>query len=330
MTQPLALYYQEPDPDRWFRFDRYPRRVIRRIVRGAHRPGGQMRVFLNLCAGLDRLGTQYRINDFRYARRNPAMPVGIVGKPHLLYEHAWRNPILLGASVMSHPLADPGMLERFPIRRVLVQGEWMRAMCEPMWGDKVRSCPVGIDTERWAPQPGAAADFDVLVYDKVRWEHARYEAELIGPVVERLRARGLRVATIRYGHYREEEFEALVRRCRSMVFLCEHETQGFAYQQVLSCGVPVLAWDRGGYWQDPEYYPERVKFAPVSSVPNWDGRCGERFLGPEDFEQALERFWPGVEASRYAPREFVLENLTLERCAKDYLGQWAGAFGTGA
>ena len=35
-----------------------------------------------------------------------------------------------------------------------------------------------------------------------------------------------------------------------MVFLCEHENQDIAYQQALACGVPILAWDRGGYWQD--------------------------------------------------------------------------------
>ena len=43
-----------------------------------------------------------------------------------------------------------------------------------------------------------------------------------------------------------------------MIFLCEHETQGIAYQQALSRNVPILAWDRGGDWQDPTYYPERV------------------------------------------------------------------------
>jgi len=289
-----------------------------------------MRVFLNLCAGLDRLGVAYGVNDFRRALRNPTMPVGVVGKTHVLYEHRWQNPILFGASTMSHPLADPTLLERLPIRRVLVQGLWMQMMCQPIWGDKVRSCPVGIDTDRWSPRETQVKDFDVLVYDKVRWKHEEYQRELIDPILERLRARGLKVATIRYGYYREEEFEALVRRCRSMVFLCEHETQGFAYQQVLSCGVPILAWDRGGYWQDPEYYPDRVKFEPVSSVPNWDERCGEKFSGLGEFSNALGRFWTGVEAGSYAPRDFILENLTLERCAADYLRNWNEAFGLGA
>ena len=52
-SRPLNLFYEEPDPDRWLPLDRYPRRLIRRIVRGPFQPGGTMRVYLNLRAGLD-------------------------------------------------------------------------------------------------------------------------------------------------------------------------------------------------------------------------------------------------------------------------------------
>jgi hypothetical protein len=54
-------------------------------------------------------------------------------------------------------------------------------------------------------------------------------------------------------------------------------TQGIAYQQALSCGVPILARDRGGHSQDPSYYPHKVIFSLVTSVPYSDGRCGRRF-----------------------------------------------------
>lgn len=325
----MHLFYEEPDPDRWLPGDRLPRRMLRRLLRGRPRPGGQKLVFLNLCAGLDRLGVAYRINDYKAARRSAGLPVGIVGKPHLLETRPWPNPILFGASIMSHPLADPGLLDRHPsIRRILVPGEWMRAMCEPWWQDRVQVWPVGIDTERWLSAPDDRREFDFLIYDKVRWEHDRYERELLAPVGDALRARRLSFTTIRYGHYREEDFHALLGRCRAMIFLCEHETQGLAYQQALSCGVPLLAWDRGGPWQDPEYYPGRVNFGPVSSVPYWDERCGVKFGGAADFAPALERFLGEARAGRFHPRDFILENLTLERCALRYLDHWEAAFGS--
>ena len=326
---PISLFYEEPDPDRWLPFDRYPRRLFRRLARGPRRPGGQERVFLNLCAGLDRLGVPYTVNRYRQARRDPALPVGIIGKPHVLDRLPWRNPILFGASVMSHPLADPTLLMRRPsIHRILVPGEWMRRMCEPYWGELVHPWPVGIDTTAWAPAPAAERDLDVLLYDKVRWDHDRYARDLIGPVRTHLAARGLRVAELRYGFYREEDLAALLRRCRAMVFLCEHETQGLAYQQALACGVPILAWDRGGFWQDPEFFPDRVRFGPVSSVPYWDPVCGETFKDDATFASSFDMFWANLAAGRYHPRDYILAHLTLECCASAYLKHWESAFGS--
>ena len=62
--------FEEPDPDRWVPFDRYPRRLVRRLWRGPWQPSGHMRVFLNLMTGLDRIGIPYRVNDYRHMRAN--------------------------------------------------------------------------------------------------------------------------------------------------------------------------------------------------------------------------------------------------------------------
>jgi glycosyltransferase involved in cell wall biosynthesis len=328
VTEKLNLFYEEPEGDRWLPFDRYPRRVIRRMVRGKPRVGGQQRVFLNLCAGLNKLGVEYRVNDYRHIQRHPEELACIIGKPHVLDKIPWKNPILFGAAVFSHPLSDPGLLKRLPIRKILVPGEWMRKMCEPYWGDKVAAWPVGIDTERWKPFSEKqkaetlkteikATDF--LFYDKVRWEHEGFESSLIQPIRDELSQRGLSFQEIRYGFYEEDEFERQLHRCKAMIFLCEHETQGIAYQQALSCGVPILAWDRGGFWQDPEFYPHKVKFEPVSSVPYWDERCGIKFRDAAEFPEKLGQFLERLNAGVFKPRDFILENLALEKCAQSYV-----------
>jgi glycosyltransferase involved in cell wall biosynthesis len=195
----------------------------------------------------------------------------------------------------------------------------MRKMLEPHYGDKVLAWPVGINTEQWAPVPLECKDIDILLYDKVRWEHDRYENELIAPIKSCLEQRGLKIAVIPYGSYLEEEFHSLLARSRAMVFLCEHETQGIAYQQALSCEVPILAWDRGGFWQDPSYFPHKVKFTPVSSVPYWDDRCGVKFKDISEFPTKLEEFLDKLKAQSLAPRDYILENLTLEKCAQQYI-----------
>jgi hypothetical protein len=315
----LNLFYLEPDVDRWLWFDRYPRRIVRRLLRGKSRPSGHGRTFLNLCAGLNRIRVPYRLNDFSFARKHSKALVCIVGKSFLLDKIEWENPILFGPCGYSHPVDDPQLPERLPVKRVLVYGPWEKEMCEPYWGKTVEFWPVGIDTDMWQPSPDKGKTVDVLIYDKVRWKHDSYETDLIRPIRTLLRKSGRSYLEMRYGCYREEEFRLALTRCRVMIFLCEHETQGIAYQQALSCGVPIFAWDRRGPWQDPSYYPHKVIFSPVTSVPYWDERCGDRFSGLAEFEARWPLFWDDAQRGRFVPRDYVLENLTLEKCARDYV-----------
>ena len=311
----LNLFYeQSPKRDRRFPFDRYYQ-YLKLYLRRGFSPCGQTRVFLNLRHGLKLVGVPFRVNDYAYARRHPGELVCILGKENVLNKVAWENPIMYGPNVYDHPTDDPTLLERLPIRRILVPSEWYPRMCEPYWGDLLTEWPVGIDTRRWSPAPAREKDVDVLVYNKVLWDYEERERDLLEPIRADLAARGLRTAEIRYDYYREGRFHALLKRCRALLFLSAHESQGIARLQAQACGLPVLAWDPGGYWPDPNYYPHKVKFAPVTSVPHWDGRCGVRFRSYEEFPAALDEFLPKLDAGEFAPREFVLESLTLEKCA---------------
>jgi len=320
--KPLNIFYNEPDPDRWLPYDRYPRRLVRRIVRGKPKWGGVQQVAFNLLKGLDKLGVKYRFNDYGHIKRHPEEIACIVGKPHVLFDREWKNPVIFGSGIYSHPLACPNLFEKYPnVKRFLVPGEWMRLMFEPYYHDKVLAWPTGIDTEQWSPFEGAAKQFDFLIYDKVRWEHERFDQELIAPIKDILGKHSLSFQFISYGQYDHNELIEKLKNSKAVIFLCEHETQGFAYQQILSTNTPILAWDRGGYWQDPQYYPKIVKFSPVSSVPYWAERCGIKFTGAGDFENNLETFMKNLDT--FAPRDYIMENLTLEKCGQLYLDIYA-------
>lgn len=323
---PLNLFYEEPDPDRWLPFDHYPRRLVRRFVRGPARPGGMMLAFLNLVAGLDQLGVAYRINDYRHIRAHPGELACLFGKIHVLDKVPQGTPILFGTSIYSHPNDDPELPRRRPIRQVLVPSPWVQRMFQQVWPGIVSVWPTGIDTARWTPDPAVTRDIDVLLYDKIYWQRERYERALIEPLMAELRRRGLRVAVLRYGSYREEDLLDYGKRARAMVFLSRHETQGIAAQQVMASDVPLFAWDAGGLWQDPKYAPHRVAFGPVSSVPYWDDRCGVKFMDETDMLPAFDAFWRGVEKGAYAPRQMILEGFTLEARAADYV-RLAGLYG---
>ena len=136
-----------------------------------------------------------------------------------------------------------------------------------------------------------------------------------------LRKQGYSWQVVRYGKYPQggvDTFHKMVRDSRAMLFICENETQGIAYNEVLSLGVPILAWDRQ-QWFDPERFRFGLDFVPASSVPYWDERCGVKFRGIEDLPEQLGQFMELLRAGRFAPRDYVLEHLTLEHCAKLYL-----------
>ncbi|MCX2431359.1 hypothetical protein [Pedobacter sp. GR22-10] len=316
----INLFYSEPDPDRWIKFDRYPRRWIRRILRGKPKPGGVMMVALELIKGLELLNIPYRFNDYKYAKQHPEELIGVIGKPHLIFERRFKNPILFGAGVFSHPIECPDLFQKYPnVKKILVPGEWMKEMCEPYYGNQVKSWAVGIDSNLWASTNNKPKEYDFLIYDKVRWNYESLKDELINPIYKILKEKNLSYHIIKYGNYIPSQLRDMIEMSKAVIFLCEHETQGIAYQQILSTDTPIFAWDRGGFWQDPYYYPEKVKFQPVSSVPYWDNRCGLKFRDINQFNELLPQFLDQLQNHNFEPRQYILENLTLKICTQKYV-----------
>lgn len=279
-----------------------------------------MRVFLNLRAGLDRIGAPYRLNNYRYVRNNPEDLVSLIGKPHLLTRFSAQTPILFGTSIYNHPIDDELLPARQLIRQVLVPSAWVQQMFSKVWPKLVSVWPVGIDTLRWAPSASKAKDVDVVVYDKIYRQRDDHQRMLIEPLMAELQRRGMVVEYLRYGSYAEPELLMLSRRARSMIYLSHHETQGIAVEQMMAAGVPVLAWDPGGEWQNLEYLLRGVRFGPVTSVPYWDDRCGVKFTNAADFVPAFVRFWEKVKSDSFNPRGMILDNkLTLEEAAEAYV-----------
>ncbi len=318
--KPINLFFEIPDGDRWLRFDRYPRRVIRSIVR-RNQPvaGGYRRSFRELKFGLERLGVPFRLNDYRYIKRHQDELACVYGYPHVLEKFSSDIPILFGAGGYSHPLENPNLLKTNNIKGIIVKGNWMVEMYRPFCGDVVYEWAAPIDVEKWSSPPTLKKDIDLIIYDKVRWDYEHYSKHLIQPIIKFIESRKLTVKTLRYGYYVESQLLDLAQRAKAMIFLCEHETQGLAYQNVLAANVPIFAWDRGGFWQDPKYFPNLVKFEPVSSVPYWDNRCGEKFQDLGQFQTGFDLFFNRVLNNHFSPREFIRQNLTWSDCTNRYL-----------
>lgn len=315
----LHLFYEEPEIDRWFRGDLWFRKIARRIIRGPSPIGGVQRWFVNLRDGLDKLGVKFVVNDYVSLRNCPGATAYVIGKPHVLTKIPQGHPIVFGPGVASHPSITPEIYS-LNVRLLIIPCDWFREMYTKVLETPIPTVvwPAGIDTELWAPQTSAERR-RFVVYDKIRWNRTEYEETLLKPILTKLKDEDIPVSYIKYGSYREKDYHDLLSSAQAMIFLCEHETQGFAYMQALSAGVPIFAWNRRGKLIDPSVYPSLVDFEPVNSVPYFNESCGMEFIDYVQFENRFELFKTSVNSGRFNPRAFIVENFGLAKQARAFM-----------
>jgi len=89
--------------------------------------------------------------------------------------------------------------------------------------------------------------------------------------------------------------------------LTKTESQGIAYQEILSMDVPCFVLDKD-VWDDYSGWS-----FPGTSVPYFDRRCGEKQKSITEFLSFYQR------VDQFSPRSFVIENLSLTKQAKEYV-----------
>lgn len=271
--------------------------------------------FRNLKRALEQAGLDVRVNDFNYARSNPQQPVGISGHADVYNRVLLPNPAVFGPGYVPPPDSIDAVTRGTNIRIFTQPSEWPCQILRPRLGDRVQPFFAPIDLNDWPDRSAGPKTHDVIIYDKIRWHRDHMVPRLLQRLQRHLEARGLSHVVLRYGEHPLAQFRTALKDGQVLAFLCEHETQGLAYQEAMASGLPVFAWDEGKLVD-----PHEIKAAPdgftVSSVPYFDARCGMTFTEAE-LENRFDSFWAARDS--YAPRDFVAEMLSPERAAKTYL-----------
>jgi hypothetical protein len=178
--------------------------------------------------------------------------------------------------------------------------------------------PVGIDTDQFRPRGESRRTRSprALVYYKLR------ATDDLNAVLTALQARGVPFRLVVYGWYTEREYVEALAEADFVVWLGRQESQGIAFQEALACDVPALVCDATRFSQEVVGYPFEAaadRFH-VTSVPYFDSRCGDRIETLGDFGNDLDRFLQRL--GDFEPREYVLENLGLEKQAKEFVDLW--------
>lgn len=113
--------------------------------------------------------------------------------------------------------------------------------------------------------------------------------------------------------YNEEDYLKYLQDSKYGIILDAHESQGFAIEEALSCNVPLIVWNVSTMSQE-----EGINYPPVpaTSIPYWNEKCGETFYKENEFQSKYDKFINNLYT--YKPREFILENVGLEKCADNF------------
>lgn len=177
----------------------------------------------------------------------------------------------------------------------------------PELAGRCASWPAGVDSAWWAPD-GARDSRRVLVYEK---QQDRQIGPIVGYVRE-LNRRGFDVTVLQYGSYLPAQYRELLRRSSFMIGFSEGESQGIAWSEAWSTGVPTLMWNQTMVtYRHPR--ASRRQFRS-SSAPYLTEACGSFFWSREEFPLVLDRFLESL--PMYRPREWVLEYLSDEASAR--------------
>jgi hypothetical protein len=114
--------------------------------------------------------------------------------------------------------------------------------------------------------------------------------------------------------YSEEEFISYLQDTKYAIWVGSAESQGFALEETLACNVPILVWNVTSITQEyGQCYPHHT----ASTIPYWSDDCGEVFYNKDDLPSTYDLFLSKLD--QYHPREFILNNLSVEKCKQKFL-----------
>lgn len=304
------------------------RRILRYTKRNLYREqvrSGFYTWFLALVNSLKLIGCDVRVNNFTAARKRPHYPIGLVGYSSIINKIDLPNPRIFGPGDFGTPPPASVAVAADPRFKKLIQpSDWSIAMYRPFCGDKLLKWFAGIDTKKFPDLSKERKDFDFIVYDKIRWYRDERIPSILNRIIRHLDEMGHSYTVLRYGRHHHSQYLHALRRSKAMIFICEHETQGLAYQEAMSCNIPVLAWDEGEL-VDPTLTAYVNTHMEVTSVPYFDDECGMKFK-MANFEQICDEFWQKL--SSFNPRHYVENNLSPELSATHYLAEYAQLLST--
>ena len=264
---------------------------------------GPHKVIDNLIKSLEQENIDYAINEEKYEHNFLVQYDSTAHEKHSKIE---QDTTIIGPQVWLFDGYGQFLIQNQNYyKKIIAPSDWVKNKFHTKFKlpeDKVAVWPVGIETF----DNTRDITYDCLIY------HKRRSDQELDQVKKFLEERNLTHLVLQYGSYDEEGFRHLANQAKFCFLINGTESQGIAVQEIMSLGVPIIAWDIKT-WEDqgPEWS------VPATSVPFWDERCGEKFYDFNEMEKTFDKFYATID--KYNPKEFVKDTLSFECSVKTLL-----------
>ena len=264
---------------------------------------GPHKVVDNLIKSLEQEKIEYAINEEKYEHNFLVQYDATAHEKHSKIE---QDTTIIGPQVWLFDGYGQFLIENQNYyKKIIAPSEWVKNKFITKFNlpeDKLAVWPVGIEEFNNIREP----NYDCLIYFK------RRDQSQLDAVKNFLVNNGLSYRMVEYGTYGEDGFKQLVNSAKFCFLINGTESQGIAVQEIMSMGVPIIAWDIKEWLDQGEAY--RV---PATSIPYWDERCGEVFFNIEDLEVTFSKFYATLD--QYDPKAFIKDNLSFKCSVKTLL-----------
>ena len=264
---------------------------------------GPHKVVDNLIKSLDQEKIDYTINEEKYEHNFLVQYDATAHEKHSKIE---QDTTIIGPQVWMFDGYGQFLIQNQNYyKKIIAPSEWVKNKFITKFNlpeDKLAVWPVGIEEFDNIRE----VNYDCLIYFK------RRDQSELDAVKKFLVSNGLSYRMVEYGTYGEDGFKQLVNSAKFCFLINGTESQGIAVQEIMSMGVPIIAWDIKEWLDQGEAY--RV---PATSIPYWDDRCGEVFFNIDDLEVTFSKFYATLD--KYSPKAFVKDTLSFECSVKTLL-----------
>ncbi|MCX6800172.1 MAG: hypothetical protein NT091_03430, partial [Candidatus Falkowbacteria bacterium] len=135
----------------------------------------------------------------------------------------------------------------------------------------------------------------------------------------------IKYSLIKYGEYKEIDYQNELKKARYIIWLGQSESQGIALEEALASNVPILVWEISclGHWKasttkEQNSIPQEWLSIKASVAPYFNSDCGYIINNEKEIDDGIDFMEKNL--NMFNPRKYILDDLFLEKQAREFVG----------